>query len=194
LFRYFSKHELRELFVLDDHRQSKTQIQLEKMHSAHRVTDTSLDKHVAFLYSTDIFGISDHDLLFTKEAVATEEELSAASEMSDAIQAKVASLYIISTSVSRLENRCLVCFLLQLLQVRRAADIMQAESSHAMGRFTPASVGSKKKTQTRIEDHAMEVFIPSKEDSRRFKPGKKVVKVSCLFLNSCSHHLLTTIP
>jgi hypothetical protein len=59
------------------------------MHSASRITDTLLDEHVAFLYSTDIFGISDHDLLFTKEAVATEEELSAASEMSDVIQAKV---------------------------------------------------------------------------------------------------------
>ena len=87
--RYFTRHELRELFVLDNHRSSKTQIQLEKMHSASRITDTLLDEHVAFLYSTDIFGISDHDLLFTKEAVATEEELSAASEMSDVIQAKV---------------------------------------------------------------------------------------------------------
>ena len=88
-FRYFTRHELRELFVLDDHRSSKTQMQLEKMHSQNRNTDTLLDAHVAFLYSTDIFGISDHDLLFTKEAVATEEELSAASEMSDVIQAKV---------------------------------------------------------------------------------------------------------
>ena len=87
--RYFSRHELRELFVLDDHRSSKTQIQLEKMHSAHRVTDPLLDDHILFLYSTDIFGISDHNLLFTKEAIATEEELSAASEMSEVIQAKV---------------------------------------------------------------------------------------------------------
>ena len=90
ILRYFTRHELRELFVLDDHRSSKTQVQLEKMHSAHRVSDTSLDAHIAFLYSTStIFGISDHDLMFTKEAVATEEELSAASEMSDVIQAKV---------------------------------------------------------------------------------------------------------
>lgn len=59
------------------------------MHSTHRVTDTLLDEHIAFLYSTDIFGISDHDLLFTKEAVATEDEISGGSEMNDAIQAKV---------------------------------------------------------------------------------------------------------
>ena len=147
-FRYFSRHELRELFVLDDHRSSKTQIQLEKMHSAHRVTDPLLDEHILFLYSTDIFGISDHNLLFTKEELASEEELSAASEMSEVIQAKV----------------------------RRAADIMQAESSQAVGRFSIPLSGNKKKNQTKIEDHALEVFIPSKEDSRQFKPGKKVEK------------------
>ncbi|CAB4031333.1 DNA excision repair ERCC-6-like, partial [Paramuricea clavata] len=147
-FRYFTRHELRELFVLDNHRSSKTQIQLEKMHSASRITDTLLDEHVAFLYSTDIFGISDHDLLFTKEAVATEEELSAASEMSDVIQAKV----------------------------RRAADIMRAESSQATGRVNLPPTENRKKSQTKIQDHAVEMFIPSREDSRRFKPGKKVSK------------------
>lgn len=87
--RYFTRHELRELFVLDDPKSSKTQIQLENMHSANRVSDTKLDEHVAFLYSTDIFGISDHDLMFSKEAVATQEELHAASEMDEVIQAKV---------------------------------------------------------------------------------------------------------
>ena len=80
---------MRELFNLDDPKSSKTQIQLAQMHSANRVTDTKLDEHIAFLYSTDMFGISDHDLLFTKEAVVAEEELNAAAEMGDAIQAKV---------------------------------------------------------------------------------------------------------
>ena len=75
--------------MLDDPKSSNTQIQLEKMHSANRVSDTKLDEHVAFLYSTEIFGISDHDLLFTEEAVATQEELHAASEMGDVIKAKV---------------------------------------------------------------------------------------------------------
>ena len=55
---------------------------------------------------------------------------------------------------------------------------MQAESSQAVGRFSMPLSGNKKKNQTKIEDHAVEVFIPSKEDSRRFKPGKKVEKVS----------------
>ncbi|XP_028400404.1 DNA excision repair protein ERCC-6-like [Dendronephthya gigantea] len=148
-FRYFSRHELRELFVLDDHRSSKTQIQLEKMHSTHRVTDNLLDQHIAFLYSTDIFGISDHDLLFTKEAVATEDEISGSSEMNDAIQAKV----------------------------RRAADIMRTESSQAIAArddylLSSLSKEKKKKNQTKIHEH-MEVFIPSSEDSTRFKPGRK---------------------
>ncbi|KAK3084061.1 hypothetical protein FSP39_007454 [Pinctada imbricata] len=66
-YRYFTKQELRELFTLDNPRQSKTQIQLEEMHSGHRKTDPGLDAHVAFLYSLDIFGLSDHDLMFTQE-------------------------------------------------------------------------------------------------------------------------------
>ena len=57
------------------------------------ITDPSVQynnkSRIIFLYSTDIFGISDHHLLFTKEEVATEEELSAASEMGEVIQAKV---------------------------------------------------------------------------------------------------------
>ena len=50
-FRYFSKYELRELFTLDDPHSSTTQQQLEQMHSGHRLTDPSLDSHIAFLYS-----------------------------------------------------------------------------------------------------------------------------------------------
>ena len=50
-FRYFSKYELRELFTLDDPHSSTTQQQLEQMHSGHRLTDPSLDEHLAFLYS-----------------------------------------------------------------------------------------------------------------------------------------------
>ena len=68
----------------------------------------------------------------------------------------------------------------QFYQVRRAADIMRTESSQARERINtlPSPFVSKKKTQSRIDDHAVDVFIPSKEDSRRFKPAKKVSKVS----------------
>ncbi|XP_071508949.1 uncharacterized protein [Diadema antillarum] len=69
-YRYFTRQELRELFVLDDPKSSRTQMQLEEMHAAQRKTDTELDAHIAFLYSLDIFGISDHDLMFSQEAQA----------------------------------------------------------------------------------------------------------------------------
>lgn len=49
--RYFSRQELCDLFTLDDPYTSKTQMQLEKMHSHHRKTDEELDKHISFLYS-----------------------------------------------------------------------------------------------------------------------------------------------
>jgi len=49
--RYFSNHELYELFQLDNTRESKTQQQLEQMHAHQRVTDTALDEHIAYLYS-----------------------------------------------------------------------------------------------------------------------------------------------
>nr|XP_022343270.1 DNA excision repair protein ERCC-6-like isoform X4 [Crassostrea virginica] len=73
-YRYFTKQELKELFTLDNPRISKTQQQLEEMHSQQRKTDSSLDAHIAFLYSLDIFGISDHDLMFTQEKCDFEDE------------------------------------------------------------------------------------------------------------------------
>ncbi|XP_052074016.1 DNA excision repair protein ERCC-6-like [Mytilus californianus] len=65
-YRYFTKQELKELFELNNSRVSSTQQQLEEMHSGFRKTDQSLDAHIAYLYSLDIFGISDHDLMFGK--------------------------------------------------------------------------------------------------------------------------------
>ncbi|XP_055054942.2 DNA excision repair protein ERCC-6-like isoform X1 [Misgurnus anguillicaudatus] len=73
-FRYFSKQELRELFTLQDTRSSSTQQQLQAMHSHHRRSDTKLDHHIAQLYAMEMFGISDHDLMFTKEAAADEDD------------------------------------------------------------------------------------------------------------------------
>ncbi|XP_068166778.1 DNA excision repair protein ERCC-6-like [Antennarius striatus] len=64
-FRYFSKQELKELFTLEDARSSSTQMQLQAMHSRSRRTDPELDKHIAHLHGMEIFGISDHDLMFS---------------------------------------------------------------------------------------------------------------------------------
>lgn len=77
--RYFSKQELKELFTLEDTRTSSTQIQLQALHSRHRRTDPELDEHIAHLHAMEMFGISDHDLMFSldidhDEAPGDEEE------------------------------------------------------------------------------------------------------------------------
>ncbi|XP_016391389.1 DNA excision repair protein ERCC-6-like [Sinocyclocheilus rhinocerous] len=73
-FRYFSKQELHEVFKLEDTRSSTTQQQLQAMHAHHRRSDTSLDQHIARLHTMEMFGISDHDLMFTKEVAAHEDD------------------------------------------------------------------------------------------------------------------------
>ncbi|NXU32254.1 ERC6L protein, partial [Thalassarche chlororhynchos] len=73
-FRYFSKQELRELFTLEDTRTSATQIQLQSLHATQRKTDLQLDEHIAYLHSLEMFGISDHDLIYTRE-IAHEEQI-----------------------------------------------------------------------------------------------------------------------
>uniref|UniRef100_A0A803KGC9 DNA excision repair protein ERCC-6-like n=1 Tax=Xenopus tropicalis TaxID=8364 RepID=A0A803KGC9_XENTR len=72
-FRYFSKQELKELFSLEDTRTSSTQIQLQNMHAAERKTDTRLDEHIAYLHTLQIFGISDHDLVYANELSSQED-------------------------------------------------------------------------------------------------------------------------
>lgn len=64
-FRYFSKQELKELFTLEETRSSSTQLQLQALHSRHRWTDPQLDEHIAHLHGMEMFGISDHDLMFS---------------------------------------------------------------------------------------------------------------------------------
>uniref|UniRef100_A0A8B9J213 DNA excision repair protein ERCC-6-like n=1 Tax=Amazona collaria TaxID=241587 RepID=A0A8B9J213_9PSIT len=72
-FRYFSKQELRELFMLEDTRTSATQIQLQSLHATQRQTDLQLDEHIAYLHTLDMFGISDHDLIYTRETAHEEQ-------------------------------------------------------------------------------------------------------------------------
>ncbi|XP_048885286.1 DNA excision repair protein ERCC-6-like [Brienomyrus brachyistius] len=72
-FRYFSRQELKELFNLEDTRTSTTQLQLQSMHSKQRRTDPKLDEHIACLHSMEMFGVSDHDLMFSHDAAAHED-------------------------------------------------------------------------------------------------------------------------
>lgn len=64
-FRYFSKQELKELFTLEETKSSSTQLQLQSLHARHRRTDPDLDEHIAYLHTMEMFGISDHDLMFS---------------------------------------------------------------------------------------------------------------------------------
>ncbi|XP_046906418.1 DNA excision repair protein ERCC-6-like [Hypomesus transpacificus] len=66
-FRYFSRQELKELFTLQDTRSSSTQLQLQSLHSTQRCSDPQLDEHIAYLHTMEMFGISDHDLMFSNE-------------------------------------------------------------------------------------------------------------------------------
>ncbi|KAL7979994.1 hypothetical protein Chor_004463 [Crotalus horridus] len=66
-YRYFSRQELRELFTMEDTRSSATQLQLQSLHATQRKTDTELDEHITYLHMLEIFGISDHDLMYTRE-------------------------------------------------------------------------------------------------------------------------------
>ncbi|KAJ7329340.1 hypothetical protein JRQ81_015514 [Phrynocephalus forsythii] len=66
-YRYFSKQELRELFALEETRSSATQIQLQSLHARQRNSDDQLDAHIAYLHTLEMFGISDHDLMYTRE-------------------------------------------------------------------------------------------------------------------------------
>uniref|UniRef100_A0A8C8RK69 DNA excision repair protein ERCC-6-like n=1 Tax=Pelusios castaneus TaxID=367368 RepID=A0A8C8RK69_9SAUR len=72
-FRYFTKQELRELFTLGDTQISATQIQLQSLHATQRQTDLELDEHIAYLHSLKMFGISDHDLMYTRETAQEEQ-------------------------------------------------------------------------------------------------------------------------
>uniref|UniRef100_A0A8C6RS77 DNA excision repair protein ERCC-6-like n=1 Tax=Nannospalax galili TaxID=1026970 RepID=A0A8C6RS77_NANGA len=72
-FRYFSKQELRELFTVEDLQNSVTQLQLQSLHAAQRRSDEELDKHIAYVQSLGIAGISDHDLMYTHDLSVKEE-------------------------------------------------------------------------------------------------------------------------
>ncbi|NXP44029.1 ERC6L protein, partial [Heliornis fulica] len=86
-FRYFSKQELRELFTLEDTRTSATQIQLQSLHATQRKTDLQLDEHIAYLHSLEMFGLSDHDLIHTRET--PHEEQAESEEAHQYIQRRV---------------------------------------------------------------------------------------------------------
>lgn len=66
-FRYFTKHELKELFSLEDTHSSSTQLQLQSLHSSACRSDPELQCHISALKGMNMFAVSRHDLLFSNE-------------------------------------------------------------------------------------------------------------------------------
>uniref|UniRef100_T1E1A5 DNA repair and recombination protein RAD54-like n=1 Tax=Cupiennius salei TaxID=6928 RepID=T1E1A5_CUPSA len=92
-YRYFSKQELRELFSLDNPHYSATQVQLCEMHSSQRLADNFLERHIHYLQTLNIFGISDHDLMFTKNIQDHSEDNDKAAISEDFIKKQVAAAH-----------------------------------------------------------------------------------------------------
>ncbi|XP_044286458.1 DNA excision repair protein ERCC-6-like [Varanus komodoensis] len=72
-YRYFTKQELRELFTLGDTSSSATQLQLQALHATQRESDPTLEEHVALLHTLEMFGLSDHDLMYSCETGPEEQ-------------------------------------------------------------------------------------------------------------------------
>ncbi|XP_062845103.1 DNA excision repair protein ERCC-6-like [Trichomycterus rosablanca] len=86
-FRYFTKHELKELFTLEDTRSSSTQLQLQSLHSSVCRPDPELQRHLSTLMDMNVFGVSRHDLLFS--GVEEEDEDAVQDEETHYIQQRV---------------------------------------------------------------------------------------------------------
>ncbi|XP_009981328.1 PREDICTED: DNA excision repair protein ERCC-6-like, partial [Tauraco erythrolophus] len=114
-FRYFSKQELRELFTLEDTRTSATQIQLQSLHATQRKTDLQLDEHIAYLHSLEMFGISDHDLIYTRE-MAHEEQVES-EEAHQYIQRRVQKAHELVQLESQLRDQ-------RIEDIRNACEVM----------------------------------------------------------------------
>ena len=78
---YFTRQELREVFQLRDHRFSVTQRQLAQLHPPHhRRSYPQLEEQLTFLtqQKEEVFGLSDHDLLFNEEPTPHDHHAGAA--------------------------------------------------------------------------------------------------------------------
>mgnify|MGYP006940041632 CR=1 FL=1 len=91
--RYFTKQELSEIFQLNDPRVSQTQLQLEKFHQATTKSNhASLHQFLPFATNDDIFGVSDHDLLYSMNDDSINDEL-----MEQILQAVLFFLFLFSS-------------------------------------------------------------------------------------------------
>ncbi|XP_014783663.1 DNA excision repair protein ERCC-6-like [Octopus bimaculoides] len=70
-FRYFTKQDLKQLFIVENLAWSDTQQQLNEMFAGMRQSDEVVDQQIEY-----VFGVSDHDLVFSKEDDNEEATLS----------------------------------------------------------------------------------------------------------------------
>ncbi|KAF8566253.1 hypothetical protein P879_08392 [Paragonimus westermani] len=89
-YRYFTRQDLHELFSLSDARVSKTQQQLATLHSDdEKWSDESIRPHLLYLtgdeHKNTVFGLSFHDLMFSRVETQESVDQEAAPETTDYI-------------------------------------------------------------------------------------------------------------
>lgn len=176
-FRYFSHQELRDLFTLEDPHHSKTQLQLDQMHSKHRKTDNELEKHIKFLHTLNIFGISDHDLMYSHEDVETADEHSVPDR--EAIQARVLRAQNLVAAESGFSGQTRPSTLYPPSGVPSTCPRKIPDNQERMvipqglRHSLPSSentMTARQKIQAKIDS---EVFIiPKRDDTKRFQPSQ----------------------
>uniref|UniRef100_A0A672Q735 DNA excision repair protein ERCC-6-like n=1 Tax=Sinocyclocheilus grahami TaxID=75366 RepID=A0A672Q735_SINGR len=166
-FRYFSKQELHELFKLEDTRSSSTQQQLQAMHAQNRRSDTSLDQHIARLHSMEMFGISDHDLMFTKEVAANEDDPEDA-ESHHYIQTRVQKAQELMQAESELQGQLLD----SMGQNTEPAWLRQMNQPKSAGRDRPDLPRVKKEPVTVDLTHNSYDESELEEDEQNFPPAE----------------------
>ncbi len=164
-FRYFSKQELRELFILQDTRSSTTQQQLQAMHAQNRRSDTSLDDHIARLHTMDMFGISDHDLMFSKEVAADEDDPEDA-ESHHYIQTRVQKAQELMLAESELHGQLMD----SMAHNTEPAWLRQMDQPKSAGRERPAPPRVKKEPVTVDLTHNIYDVSDLEEDEQNFPP------------------------
>ncbi|XP_035694551.1 DNA excision repair protein ERCC-6-like [Branchiostoma floridae] len=152
-FRYFSRQDLRELFVMDNPEHSTTQEQLAQMHSQNRKSDTNLDEHIAYLHSLGIFGISDHDLLYTKQA--DHEELPEGQEYIQQRVHKARELVLAESQLHRQMN--------EMRQTTTEASFLRRHGGKQPGQELTGAAG----TQDGFPDNLPAMFQPSQDHNPR---------------------------
>ncbi|XP_078611648.1 uncharacterized protein LOC144882028 isoform X2 [Branchiostoma floridae x Branchiostoma japonicum] len=152
-FRYFSRQDLRELFVMDNPEHSTTQEQLAQMHSQNRKSDTNLDEHIAYLHSLGIFGISDHDLLYTKQA--DHEELPEGQEYIQQRVHKARELVLAESQLHRQMN--------EMRQTTTEASFLRRHGGKQPGQEPAGAMG----TQDGFPDNLPAMFQPSQDHNPR---------------------------